>query len=105
MKDVQIELTSAATKGTGCLHPFHLPNPAFDRIEVFGQRSHGADMETFTAGDACIGIDGLDVRLKTPINYIQDMRARNLDTGLNAPQAHHASIHPLLDEGSPVWNI
>jgi hypothetical protein len=89
MKDIQIKLTSAATKGTGCLHPLHLPNPAFDRIEVFGQRSHGADMETFTAGDACIGIDGPNMGLKTPINHIQNMTARNLDAGLNAPQAHY----------------
>jgi hypothetical protein len=43
--------------------------------------------------------------LKTPINHIKHMTARNLDTGLNAPQAHYASIHPLLNERRPIWNI
>jgi hypothetical protein len=62
-------------------------------------------METFAAGDTGLRFDGLDVGLKTLIDQVKDMRARDLDTRLNAAHTHDTPIHPLTNQGSPEGNI
>lgn len=50
-------------------------------------------------------MDGLDVRLETPVDHIEYMAAWDLDAGLNTAHAHHAAIHPLPDERRSKRNI
>jgi hypothetical protein len=104
MEDIQIHLTPGGAKGARCLYPVELPDSSFDRTQVFSKGPYGTDMETFPTGDACIGIDRLNMGLKPPVDHIEDMRAGNLYAGLDAAHTHHTTIHPLPDQRCPKGN-
>jgi hypothetical protein len=38
------------------------------------------------------------------LRHFQDIRSRNIDTGLDASEAHHTAIKPLMDERRSIWN-
>ena len=61
-------------------------------------------METFPAGDAVLFPDRFHVRGEAAFGHLKDICSRNIHAGLDAAEAHDATVKPLSNQRGPVGN-
>jgi hypothetical protein len=59
-------------------------------------------METFPTGDTIFFSSGLHMRDESMVFYLEDIRPRHIEAGLDASKTHDTSIKPLLDQRGSI---